>query len=260
MKKKNLTPWIISFSVFGLVFLIWTVFGKRGIEKIEDMIETNTLFQSNANTSQMAGHARIVAQQQFFVEAAYTVKPAVVTISASQGTGFFAVDPTSQRNGSGTIINPQGFLVTSYNLVKDANEIAVTRYDTGHTHVYDGRIVGKFPAINLAIIKINTLKPLPSSMLGNSDVVHPGDWCLAIGSPLGMKQITTSGMIDNVNPTRGRLGFTAKCSQSFAGGPLVNTRGEVIGIIMDKGNAISINQVRQVLYSLEIPLLPNLIR
>jgi serine protease Do len=147
---------------------------------------------------------------------------------------------TPQRvyhGGSGVIVDPKGYILTNNHVVANASRIQVKLF--GDPAQYNARLIGTDPETDLAVIRLDIGKPLPAAEMGNSDAIQVGDWVVAIGSPFGFLEATvTAGIIS----AKGRdLGDPAHQLQRFlqtdaainygnSGGPLINLRGEVIGI------------------------------
>ncbi|HEY0080839.1 MAG TPA: Do family serine endopeptidase [Pyrinomonadaceae bacterium] len=136
--------------------------------------------------------------------------------------------------GSGFIIDPKGIILTNQHVVDDATRINV-KLQTGE--VLRGRVIGMDDETDLAVVKVDTPRDLPAVKLGNSNEVEVGDWVLAIGSPFGLDQTVTAGIISTKERrTPGASNFQqfiqtdAAINRGNSGGPLVNMRGEVIGI------------------------------
>jgi len=143
---------------------------------------------------------------------------------------------TQRGLGSGVIVSSDGFILTNYHVVKDADEISVVIDRKPHV----GKIVGTDPATDIAVVKIETGE-LPAITLGNSDGLEVGEWVLAIGSPfnLRLQHTVTSGIISAKGRTlslSGELTYQdfiqtdAAINPGNSGGALVNIRGELIGI------------------------------
>lgn len=204
-----------------------------------------------------------------FAQVAAKVTPAVVNIdtesivrlndsqSGSRDNGlfnhFFHMGPGAvpseipQRSlGSGVILDKSGLVLTNYHVVMqddrnhpvDSIRVHLQGDDNGGRG-YRGRIVGYDKYTDLAVIKINAGRPLPVAGLGNSNDVRVGDWVLAIGSPFGLNETVTAGIIS----AKGRevddspedefkrfLQTDAEINPGNSGGPLVNLSGQVIGI------------------------------
>jgi len=139
--------------------------------------------------------------------------------------------------GSGVIVDPNGYIVTNAHVVERADRIKVRLPDDPPGTLHDARVVGTDRETDLAVIKIDVKKPLPSATLGNSDSMNVGDWVLAIGSPFGLEQTVTAGIVSakgrSIVPQRQFQSFIqtdAAINPGNSGGPLVNMNGEVIGI------------------------------
>ena len=140
--------------------------------------------------------------------------------------------------GSGVIVDPKGFIVTNAHVVEHADRIRVKLMNDPDTVTYDATVIGSDKETDLAVIKIDTKgKSLPSAKMGNSDSMEVGDWVLAIGSPFGLEETVTAGIVSargrNIVPQRQFQSFIqtdAAINPGNSGGPLVNMSGEVIGI------------------------------
>jgi serine protease Do len=135
--------------------------------------------------------------------------------------------------GSGFIINKDGFILTNNHVVEDADKIIVKLFDGRE---FEGKLVGRDPATDVAVIHIKAEK-LSSARLGNSDETEVGESVIAIGNPFGLEQTVTTGIVS----AKGRSGVGVTDYEDFiqtdasinpgnSGGPLINLRGEVIGI------------------------------
>jgi len=139
-----------------------------------------------------------------------------------------------QGLGSGVIIDGEkGYIVTNNHVIEDADELKITM---GDKKEYDGKVVGADPQTDIAIIKIEG-KDLPQAKLGDSDTIKVGQWAIAIGNPFGLSQTVSIGVISATG--RANVGVAqyedmiqtdAAINPGNSGGPLVNIRGEVIGI------------------------------
>src|SRR3954465_12862702 len=140
--------------------------------------------------------------------------------------------------GSGVIVDSKGYILTNAHVVDRADRIRVKLMDdpqgaAGH----DAKVVGVDRETDLAVIKIETSRALPAAKLGNSDSMNVGDWVLAIGSPFGLEESVTAGIVSaqgrNIVPRQQFQSFIqtdAAINPGNSGGPLVNMNGEVIGI------------------------------
>src|SRR6185312_1273387 len=145
----------------------------------------------------------------------------------------------SRSLGSGVILNSNGYIITNFHVVDGADRIRVRLKDDPVGIQHDAKIVGIDRETDLAVIKIEPPKdkPLVAAALGDSDAMGIGDWVLAMGSPFGLENTVTAGIVSargrNINPARQFQSFIqtdAAINPGNSGGPLVNMRGEVIGI------------------------------
>jgi serine protease Do len=143
--------------------------------------------------------------------------------------------PQAERSlGSGVIVDKRGYILTNNHVVEQATKIQVSL--DGDSTKYTAKVIGVDEPTDLAVIKIETKKDLPTAKLGNSDGVQVGDWVLAIGSPFGLQATVTAGIISAKD--RGGVGqqfqrflqTDAAINPGNSGGPLVSLAGEVIGI------------------------------
>ncbi|HET7694777.1 MAG TPA: trypsin-like peptidase domain-containing protein [Vicinamibacterales bacterium] len=166
-----------------------------------------------------------------------------------------------QGSGSGFVIDRQGFILTNYHVIEDADRITVTLSD-GRT--LRGEVVGTDPAIDVALIKVAAAGPLEAAPLGDSDQLRVGEWVCAIGNPLGYVHSVTVGVVSFI----GRKLFDASLDDYIqtdaainygnSGGPLINARGQVVGInsalssrASNIGFAVPINQAVAILPQLK---------
>lgn len=140
----------------------------------------------------------------------------------------------SMSVGSGFIVDKQGYILTNFHVVDDAARITVS-LQNGEEFV--ARIIGTDVDTDLAVLKIDAGRDLPSVRLGDSNSAQVGDWVLAIGSPFGLAQTVTAGIISQTKRETPSASAFQKFIQTDAainrgnsGGPLVNMRGEVIGV------------------------------
>lgn len=197
------------------------------------------------------------ADNNFIVDAVQQVGPAVVRIDASRTvkTQLPAIfqDPFFQDffgsrlqgipeereergTGSGFIINSDGLILTNSHVVNQADTVTVTL--KGGRQL-EGRVLGEDPLTDLAVVKIEA-NNLPTVALGDSNSLLPGEWAIAIGNPLGLDNTVTVGIISATDRTSGdvgvpdkRVGFIqtdAAINPGNSGGPLLNARGQVIGV------------------------------
>jgi serine protease Do len=141
--------------------------------------------------------------------------------------------PERHNTGSGFIIRPDGYILTNSHVVRGSSKIKVTLSDK---RIFEGTVVGTDSFSDLAVVKINATS-LPAVKMGTSANLRPGDFAIAIGSPLGLDHTVTFGIISAVGRTvtdvNGNINFIqtdAAINRGNSGGPLLNLDGEVIGV------------------------------
>ena len=190
-----------------------------------------------------------------FVNVVRHVKDAVVNISAEKSVerqpfhnfdpfydDWFGPQSSKQRSlGSGFIFRPEGYILTNYHVINDADKITVRLSDKMELQA---KLIGSDQATDLAVIKIDADHELPYVDLGNSDSILVGDWVVAIGNPFpnqGLDRTVTVGVVSGIGrrdlyfgdetPTyQDYIQTDASINPGNSGGPLVNLRGDVIGI------------------------------
>jgi serine protease Do len=232
------------------------------------------------------GIALAEALQLGFVDVAQQVRPAVVHLGTIQRAKsrrgpnlpqgnddpffrdffnqFFGSEGPDSRSefrrpglGSGVIIDKRGLVLTNFHVVKGADEILIRLSDKRE---YRGQILGTDPKTDLAVVKFQPDHELTVATLGNSDALRVGEWAIAIGNPFGLDQTVTVGVISATG--RSDVGIAtyenfiqtdASINPGNSGGPLVNLKGQVVGVntaIVAAGQgigfAIPINMVKRV--------------
>jgi serine protease Do len=157
------------------------------------------------------------------------------------GNGMQTIPQEQQAAGSGVIISKDGYIVTNYHVIEEAEEIQVTLNDR---RVFDATLVGSDPNTDIAVLKIEDEEIFPYMSWGNSDNVKIGEWVLAVGNPFNLTSTVTAGIVSakarNINIISGN-GSGVGAVESFiqtdaavnpgnSGGALVNTAGQLIGI------------------------------
>jgi serine protease Do len=162
--------------------------------------------------------------------------------------------------GSGFIISKDGFILTNNHVVEGADSIKVTLSDNRD---FDAKIIGTDPQTDVALIKIEDPKNLPVLPLGDSADLEAGEWVIAIGNPFGLSQTVTVGVVSatgrssvGINEYENFIQTDAAINPGNSGGPLINGRGEVVGIntalfsrtggYMGIGFAIPINMAKSI--------------
>src|SRR5579863_8875422 len=156
--------------------------------------------------------------------------------------------PIRERSlGSGVIVDSKGYIVTNRHVVEKADRVRVRFEDDPPGVQHEAKVVGTDTETDLAVIKVEVDRALPAAKMGNSDSMQVGDWVLAVGSPFGLSETVTAGIVSakgrDIVPNRQFQTFIqtdAAINPGNSGGPLVNMNGEVIGIntaILSETNA-----------------------
>jgi len=150
-----------------------------------------------------------------------------------------ALQTDEETLGSGVIIDARGYILTCYHLIKDYAAVNVTVFSsTSVRQIYKANVVDVDIANDLAVLKIESDRPLPAAKLANSDMVKITDTVLAIGSPFGFEHTVTCGIISD-NKRSIVIGNTvyenmfqtdAAVNRGSAGGALINSEGQVVGV------------------------------
>jgi len=141
-----------------------------------------------------------------------------------------------EQSGTGFIVDKNGYIITNYHVISKVDRIKVKLHN-GDSEEYRARVVGFDPETDLAVIKIDPRGALPPVTIGNSDAVQVGDWAVAIGSPFGLDSSVTAGIVSALGRDIGGqlqlqrfIQTDAAINPGNSGGPLLNIRGEVVGV------------------------------
>ena len=179
-----------------------------------------------------------------------------INITATSDPNFFGQTTQTAGAGSGFILTPDGYIVTNYHVVGDADTVKVTLYNGDS---YDAQYIGGDEDYDIAVIKIEATD-LPNVTLGNSDSLNVGDHVLAIGNPLGELTFSMSeGIASSVNRAIdvdgtpfNMLQVDASINPGNSGGPLMNLYGEVVGIVSAKYSSYSDSTVEGIGFAIPI--------
>jgi serine protease Do len=282
MNEKKTWSGNVSLKGAVLVALVSLVVGL-GISGSLDWLSP-----SRALMEEQAADVRPANPLPDFVTLAKKMRPVVVNISTTQvsesrgepefGSPFGDEDPFNdfwrrffggpvprgpqrQRSlGSGFIIDPDGSILTNNHVVENAQKIVVKLSDDEE---FEAKVVGRDSKTDIAVIKISAKNSLPAASLGDSDRLEVGEWVVAIGNPFGLDSTVTSGIVSakgrhiGQGPYDNFIQTDASINPGNSGGPLINLRGEVIGINsaifsrtggnMGIGFAIPINLAKELL-------------
>ena len=226
-----------------------TVSGTNAVAQVNPSTEASDRFANPSPSIESAEPDRIAAIAQ-------QVGPAVVRIDSSRTVknpnaefndpffrNFFGSQMPQMPNeqvekgmGSGFIVNQDGTILTNAHVVDGAQKVTVTLKD-GRT--FQGKVMGKDPVTDVAVVKVDS-NNLPVVKVGDSKTLQPGEMAIAIGNPLGLDNTVTQGIISATGRTSGQVGIPDKrvnfiqtdaaINPGNSGGPLLNQRGEVVGI------------------------------
>ena len=191
------------------------------------------------NTAAVPGSARSL--QTSYHSIIESVRPAVISIDAvMQDQKANAGGPIANyaRIGSGVIIDPRGYTLSSLHVVDGASSLKATVYSPAGALEYPLKIVKGDRASDLVLLRIQGDGPFPHASLGDSNSIRTGDVVISIGSPFGFEQSVTSGIISSRNRTLNIGGMVyenliqtdSSINKGSSGGPLINAKGDVIGI------------------------------
>ncbi len=255
-------PWWKKVLLHGAFVLLGVVMGAWGVlaSMTANDVNSSSLIASQPSLSS-AQENKLEFSKNFIAEAVSRTGSAVVRINASRKVALEPLpdifsDPffrdffgdtlprqprerIERGTGSGFIINKQGEVITNAHVVEGASDVSVVLKD-GRT--LKAKVIGRDTLTDIAVVKIDPkeLPPdLPTVKLGSSQNLRPGEWAIAIGNPLGLDNTVTAGIISALGRRSGEIGVDkrvnfiqtdAAINPGNSGGPLLNERGEVIGV------------------------------
>ncbi len=295
-RRESIWIWLLILICTGV--LIWAGASQQTLGKSATaIIRTPQTGQSLVSSKSSRVDVTPESLSEMFSCVAAQLKPSVVSLSTERiekirapQYEFFFGDPfgeffdeffggTPQRRprseryyerripslGSGVIIDETGYVLTNNHVVAGADKIKVKLWDDKE---YDGKVIGQDQRTDLAVVKIKAKRKFPSARLGDSDKLKIGQWVIAIGSPFGLSQTVTAGIVSAERQSvqvegkvyRDFIQTDAAINRGNSGGPLVNLKGEVVGIntaifaptgvFSGIGFAIPINQAKAILSDL----------
>lgn len=159
-------------------------------------------------------------EERVITEIYKKINPAIVCVDSQLKNGVSC--------GTGCIIDKSGVILTSAHVIDNSNNVIVTMYNGQD---YDAKILKRFGEHeDIVLLKINTPKPLKTVKFGNSEKLKVGQKVLAIGNPFGFNGTLTLGIISRIDYAKNRIQTDAAINPGSSGGPLLNKKGEIIGI------------------------------
>jgi S1-C subfamily serine protease len=189
---------------------------------------------AHVDLTEAAGPANYDSEEQNNIAVYKKALPSVVNITSTAVTfDFFYGAVPQQGMGSGFVIDTEGHILTNFHVVEGARQVEVT---TSDKKKYKAQIIGTDSVHDLAVIQIPN-KSVPQAEIGDSKILAVGQKVYAIGNPFGLSGTMTRGIISSIRSLKGQRGFIDEAIQTDAainpgnsGGPLLNGRGQVIGI------------------------------
>jgi S1-C subfamily serine protease len=224
---KFLRPVVLAILLVSAFYLVTTHLG--GPE-----VPTWVTRPAHVELTEAAGPATYDSEEQNNIAVYKKALPSVVNItSTAVAFDFFYGAVPQQGMGSGFVIDSEGHILTNFHVVEGARQVEVT---TSDKKKYKAQIVGTDPIHDLAVIQIPN-KGVPQAEIGDSKSLVVGQKVYAIGNPFGLSGTMTRGIISSIRSLKGERGFIDEAIQTDAainpgnsGGPLLNARGQVIGI------------------------------
>jgi S1-C subfamily serine protease len=295
--SKNVLWVLVGLVVINFLIVYWgtvnlgiyggrdSLFGWNLLRKKQLVQEHTTAGMSDelASPGQRPGSVSsanlvLTCSEDDLASAFASVRPAVVNITAEKVTprrggpalasSIVFDDPSIQfieeaSLGSGIIVDRRGYIVTNAHVVANAVNIKIVTFSSGRT-VYAASIIRKDVENDVAILKIESDSPVPTAILGDSDMIKVADRVLTVGAPFGLEQTVTAGIISDDSRNliidgqsyEDMIQTDAAINRGNSGGPLINVSGEVIGIntaiyaptgvFTGVGFAIPINKVKPI--------------
>lgn len=244
---------LIFFSILGGTFLSPLVYSGLRESLHRQGVEGDPLSDADQATA--------IALQKNFISVFKKAQPSVVYIKTNivvRPHAWFEYYQQLEGQGTGVIIDQEGYIVTNSHVVANAQSIEVTFSDNTKA---EAKLVGRDENSDVAVIKVPASARLQPALLGDSDKVEPGQLAFALGSPFGLESTFTQGIISaksrNIDDSKyTRIQTDASINPGNSGGPLINLDGEVVGMNrmifsqtggnLGIGFAIPVNRVREI--------------
>ncbi len=270
-RQPNQSIWngkrLFTFLIIMFILALGIGIGTLISDRVDATGPADSQLKIQTDGEPVVGNA-VLALSQAFEEVANRVEPSVVNINTEEivttrrmtppgqdpedpmndwfrrffDSPFFQMPEQQTRRslGSGVIVDSKGYIITNHHVVEGATKIKVS---VPGGEEYTAKVIGSDPVSDIAVIKINGTKEFSFARIGDSKGMKVGDWVIAIGSPFGLEQTVTAGIISATGRTfEGRIGPSdysflndylqtdAAINRGNSGGPLVNMNGEVVGI------------------------------
>jgi len=266
---RSFKPWIFTLLLLAVLILGWVIFESYrdggSVARLFGRSDAGKMLQNqgkgNGEYYNTVNLPMVNTMQDSYHTIIDVVRPALVSIDvavtspAAEDVPLGNMNPVQNpvgggnpvagaplanytRVGSGVIIAGEGYVLTSYHVIEGATAMKATVYGPGGANDYPLKVVNIDKTTDLALLRLLENGPFPHAVLGDSDMVRTGDVVLAMGSPFGFDQTITTGIISSRNRTvtiggkvyEGMIQTDTPINKGNSGGPLVNVRGEVIGI------------------------------
>lgn len=249
--RINNLIWPVLLLMFLVIGAIWSNTGFDQNAPLQNLTPNYTYSPAPVYPGQpgdMVSPRTALMVQEGISHVVSMVRPAVVGVSRSvtgqipANSGLTYLNPYSSSTGpkgSGFIIDPRGYVLSTFQTVGRASTVKVTLFSAGQRE-FQADVLEVDAKTDLALLKIRGQHIFPSVILGNSDLLEVGDLVLAVGSPFGFNQTVTMGIVSsnrrelNINGIRypDMIQTDAAINEGNDGGPLVNIKGEIVGINM----------------------------
>ena len=242
---------VLSSVAVGMLAVLLVMYGYQARAATPETGPTTNVMQLNRTFPQIAAETKpavvsiftksVSKEQQPQAEVPEELQPFFRQFGGPPGGGAPMAPMPSHALGSGWVYSEDGYIVTNAHVVKDATDIRVRLYDReGDDRQYQAKLIGADPRTELALLKIDAGRKLPTLPVGDSRALNVGEWVMAVGSPFELEQTVTVGVVSakgrmlDSGDARFRMGDIIQTDASInpgnSGGPLVNLEGRVIGV------------------------------
>ncbi len=239
----------LSRLLLVLALLVALVAAPRVIESVQYALTRGKLrAQAEVAEEHLIKYDKIADPAAAFKWVALRMEPCVVHINTQRKAqtaqlrddhSFLFSEPTQYQvsgEGSGVVVDPSGYIVTNYHVIADADQVEVVLSDDRIIDPQDVAIVGIDPISDIAVLKVNAGELVAASW-GVSDSLDVGDWVVAVGAPFGLDRTVTAGIVSakrkkfvDRSAAQDYLQSDVAVNPGNSGGPLVNLKGEIVGI------------------------------